>query len=250
VVEYTCDAWGKLLDTTGSMATTLGAHNPLRYRGYVYDTETGLYYLQSRYYNPAMGRFINADAYASTGQGVIGCNMFAYCNNNPVNLFDTTGHHPSHLMQKQMEGGGGGAGIIVAGGIILLGYSIKTILSATVESISKLTREVYEYSQEVKMELAEAKKKRPHVHHIVPAGNFSNRSETTRAQIKEMHEVLKQANINVWLDPINLMLVSAGHHASLHTDAYIAHVHSYIMPAAGDKDAIYAALNTLIRNSN
>ena len=91
VVTYTYDAWGNPLSTTGSMATTLGAQNPLRYRGYVYDTETGLYYLQSRYYNPGWGRFINADAYASTGQGIIGNNMFAYCGNNPTNCIDRSG---------------------------------------------------------------------------------------------------------------------------------------------------------------
>lgn len=66
------------LKTGGTMAATLGAANPLRYRGYVYDTETGLYYLSSRYYNPVWGRFINADGYASTGQGFTGDNMFAY----------------------------------------------------------------------------------------------------------------------------------------------------------------------------
>ena len=91
VVQYTYDAWGKILTTTGSMASTLGAHNPLRYRGYVYDTETTLYYLQSRYYDPEMGRFINGDALASTGQGVLGNNMFAYCQNNPVSGYDPTG---------------------------------------------------------------------------------------------------------------------------------------------------------------
>ena len=58
---------------------------------YVYDTETGLYYLQSRYYDPKVGRFINADAFASTGQGVLGNNMFAYCGNNPVNYSDPSG---------------------------------------------------------------------------------------------------------------------------------------------------------------
>ena len=61
VVTYTYDAWGNPLSTSGTMASTLGSANPLRYRGYVYDTETGLYYLQSRYYNPTWGRFINAD---------------------------------------------------------------------------------------------------------------------------------------------------------------------------------------------
>ena len=92
VVEYTYDAWGRILTTSGSMATTLGVHNPLRYRGYVYDSETQLYYLQSRYYDPQLGRFINADAFASTGQGLLGNNMFAYCNNNPVLFADATGH--------------------------------------------------------------------------------------------------------------------------------------------------------------
>ena len=70
VVTYTYDAWGNPLSTSGTMASTLGSVNPLRYRGYVYDTETGLYYLQSRYYNPGWGRFINADAYLSAGGGI------------------------------------------------------------------------------------------------------------------------------------------------------------------------------------
>ena len=82
VVAYTYDAWGKLLSTTGSMAGTLGEYNPLRYRGYVYDTETGLYYLNSRYYNPETGRFINADS--QLNDDMLGNNMFAYCSNNPV----------------------------------------------------------------------------------------------------------------------------------------------------------------------
>ena len=92
VVEYTYNAWGNILSTSGTMASTLGVHNPLRYRGYVYDPETGLYYLQSRYYNPEMGRFISADALVSTGQGILGNNMFAYCLNNPVNYSDPFGN--------------------------------------------------------------------------------------------------------------------------------------------------------------
>ena len=90
-VQYSYDAWGNATATTGSMADTLGSRNSLRYRGYVFDTETGLYYLQSRYFNPKMARFINADALVSTGQGLLGNNMFAYCNNNPVNMLDPAG---------------------------------------------------------------------------------------------------------------------------------------------------------------
>lgn len=62
VVKYTYDAWGKPLSVTGSLANTIGYYNPFRYRGYVYDVETGLYYLRSRYYNPNWGRFVNADS--------------------------------------------------------------------------------------------------------------------------------------------------------------------------------------------
>ena len=91
VVEYLYDAWGNLLSITGAMANTLGIWNPLTYRGYVYDHDTGLYYLQSRYYNPEIGRFLNADAYVSTGGSILDCNMYAYCGNNPVNHIDFTG---------------------------------------------------------------------------------------------------------------------------------------------------------------
>ena len=91
VVEYTYDAWGKLISTSGTLATSLGADNPFRYRGYYYDTETGLYYLMTRYYDPEVCRFISADVYMTTGQGVLGGNMWAYCLNNPANMTDSNG---------------------------------------------------------------------------------------------------------------------------------------------------------------
>ena len=91
VVEYTYDSWGKLLSTTGSLATTLGSDQPFRYRGYVYDTETSLYYLQTRYYDPSTCRFLSADVVLSTGQGVLGHNAYAYCGNNPTSRVDSGG---------------------------------------------------------------------------------------------------------------------------------------------------------------
>ena len=87
VATYEYDAWGNILSKSGSMADK----NPLRYRGYYYDTETGYYYLRSRYYDPSMHRFLSADSYASTGQGFIGTNMFSYCNNSPVKYLDSSG---------------------------------------------------------------------------------------------------------------------------------------------------------------
>ena len=88
VASYEYDAWGNVLSQSGSMAGV----NPLRYRGYYRDSETGFYYLQSRYYDPATRRFINADVYSSTDSSdAVSCNMFAYCGNNPVLLYDPNG---------------------------------------------------------------------------------------------------------------------------------------------------------------
>ena len=91
VVEYTYDSWGNILSVTGSMASTLGVDNPFRYRGYYYDEESGLYYLNSRYYDPVTGRFVNADGIMGINQDMTTYNLFAYCGNNPVNNSDPSG---------------------------------------------------------------------------------------------------------------------------------------------------------------
>ena len=96
VATYEYDAWGNV-----SSSGRLAEINPLRYRGYYYDNETGFYYLQSRYYDPANRRFINADSLASTGQGSLGTNMFAYCNNCPTIYHDPSGHAISPLTNNR-----------------------------------------------------------------------------------------------------------------------------------------------------
>ena len=85
VVSYGYDAWGAPLWCTGELAETLGKVQPFRYRGYVFDEETGLYYLRSRYYNPRWGRFVNADG------AIIQKNLFAYCSNGPIVGYDPSG---------------------------------------------------------------------------------------------------------------------------------------------------------------
>ena len=86
VVSYDYSAYGKLKSITGSMATTLGVDNHMRYKGYYFDEETGFYYCKSRYYVPDWCRWLNADSpaylklYSATGN-----NLFAYCSNDPVN---------------------------------------------------------------------------------------------------------------------------------------------------------------------
>ena len=93
VIEYRYDTWGKDCSYQPEYQEYLELQelNPFRYRGYVYDTETGLYYVSSRYYDPEIGRFINADGAYDTNQGVLGYNMYAYCLNNPVNMYDPDG---------------------------------------------------------------------------------------------------------------------------------------------------------------
>ena len=96
---YQYDEWGKLIsidtaDEDGSTAyREIAEANPLRYRGCYYDSETGYYYLQSRYYDPEICRFINADTYEYIdNKEQFGYNLFAYCGNNPINFSDHTGH--------------------------------------------------------------------------------------------------------------------------------------------------------------
>ena len=84
VVEYGYDAWGKPISKTGTMAGTLGTVQPFRYRGYVFDEETGDYYLRSRYYRAEWGRFLSADS-------IINGNLYAYCRNSPITCFDPSG---------------------------------------------------------------------------------------------------------------------------------------------------------------
>ena len=94
VAAYEYDPYGNIVFQSGNLADL----NPLRYRGYYYDSETELYYVSSRYYDPAIGRWINADNRISgVGGDVLGYNMFAYCMNNPVNMSDPSGGWPKWL---------------------------------------------------------------------------------------------------------------------------------------------------------
>jgi RHS repeat-associated protein len=111
VARYAYDAWGKILDIREFSVYTIGRLNPIRYRGYYFDTETGFYYCQSRYYNPQWCRWISADVYMDTGDGIMGTNMYAYCQGDPVNFGDAEGY------SQQSVWGNLGVLILVAGAI-------------------------------------------------------------------------------------------------------------------------------------
>ena len=123
VASYTYDAWGNVISQSGSMADK----NPFRYRSYYYDTETGFYYLQSRYYDPSIRRFINADDHSIIGilsQSAGEVNLYAYCGNNPVMYTDESGYFALTTMLISM-----GIGALIGGvisGVFAIGLEIDS----------------------------------------------------------------------------------------------------------------------------
>ena len=105
VVKYTYDAWGNVTETLYD-TTSNGQYNSFRYRGYFYDEDTELYYLNSRYYDPATGRFLNPDIYVNANGDLTGFNMYAYCSNNPVMGVDETGCKAVFYQVALKEGSG------------------------------------------------------------------------------------------------------------------------------------------------
>ena len=97
LVKYEYNSWGKLLNLTDYSSNGLGRRNPFRFKGYYYDEELGMYYLNSRYYDPETGRFVNADDFEmidGSNHHILENNLFAYCFNNPANMIDDTGYWP------------------------------------------------------------------------------------------------------------------------------------------------------------
>ncbi|MBE5921212.1 MAG: RHS repeat-associated core domain-containing protein [Lachnospiraceae bacterium] len=104
VVAYEYDAWGNV-SVSGTLAESIGTVNPLRYRGYYYDEESGFYYLMSRYYDAEIGRFLNADdvSYLGASGTVLGYHLFAYCENNAVNSVDYSGYKTLSISKLKKE---------------------------------------------------------------------------------------------------------------------------------------------------
>ena len=121
MVEYKYDSWANhaVLDANGAdiaSATHIGNLNPFRYRGYYYDTETGLYYLKSRYYDPEVGRFITIDDTSYLDPDTInGLNLYAYCGNNPVMRIDENGNAWWHWL---------------LGGLLIVAITVATVVTA------------------------------------------------------------------------------------------------------------------------
>ena len=240
--RYEYDAYGRVVSVTDGNGNDVSSQpnhianvNPIRYRGYYYDTESGLYYLKSRYYDPVTCRFINADGYISTGQGLLSTNMFAYCENNPVNKFDPTGNFALTATL-------GGIALWKIGGVIV-GAVTALVIADTVAknppslpSISLPKIESKSESDSDTKDLAPPKLHLDPVHHIVAKADF---------RAAESRKILRDVGIEPVTDPKNLVILPQGYHSSMHTTAYHKYVVERLRPVAGDRAGVEATLASL-----
>ena len=126
MVEYKYDAWGNHeAEVAAEGYVALAEINPFRYRGYYYDTETGLYYLNTRYYDPEVGRFISRDSIEyATPETINGLNLYAYCGDNPVMNIDPNGNFVLSLTALILIGFGVSAAISAGASIISQGIDL------------------------------------------------------------------------------------------------------------------------------
>lgn len=130
IASYVYDAWGKVLTVTENTTNGIGAKNAIRYRGYYYDAESNLYYLNARYYDPQIKRFVNEDEqnFLGADNSYISYNLYAYCSNNPIAMVDNTGH----------------SGFLITLGVMAVGALIGAAVSAVSSVVTQkaLTGEV------------------------------------------------------------------------------------------------------------
>ena len=150
IATYAYDAWGRCIEAKAVTADDDGHAvtdpdhiafiNPFRYRGYMYDAESGLYYVGNRYYDPEVGRWINADSVMpepGNENALIGSNMFAYCMNNPVNMEDQSGHWPKWLKAVAVAVAAVAVVAVVAAATVASGGSaVPVIVGAAVGAAS------------------------------------------------------------------------------------------------------------------
>ena len=175
VVQYTYDPWGKLLSVTGTLASTIGQINPIRYRGYYYDSETGFYYLQSRYYDPETGRFLNADGEIDgSGESVQGYNLFAYCNNNPVNMSDDTGHWPKWI--------GKAIAVVAVTAVVVaaVAITVSTFGAGSVAGVAAISAAVTIAARATEVVALQVKKSKSSSNNVGGKNKVSNSSKSER----------------------------------------------------------------------
>ena len=230
VVRYVYNAWGKIekiLDGNGrdisGEESHVGNKNPIRYRSYYYDTETELYYLQSRYYDPETCRFINADDVRWILGNENSYNLFSYCGNNPINNIDVLGNAFFTALAGVFSALATAIVAVVAA-VIVVGLAV-----AVVNLLRQLLKELGELIQAVKAKAVRKKTKRGRKvgHHIIAKASIWA-VPARRVWVNKLRH-----NIN---DGRNMAYIYEGYHYYLHTLAYYQNVNRLITNAYLDRN--------------
>lgn len=165
--------------------------------------------------------------------------MFCYCGNAPVDNSDSNGRERDYRRPIFGYYGGGynpnTVAAIVTAIVAPLVAGAKKVVSNITQSIRKHAKKLRDTSKSIYDD------SQPRIHHIVPQGNFSNRSLATRTAVDGMHEILESVEMDV-NHPLNLAVVSQGYHKSLHTDAYLQNLYMQLQPYKGNKKGVCAVL--------
>ena len=258
VAKYEYDAWGKLINVesyNGINDPDAANVNPFRYRGYYYDTETGLYYLQSRYYDPETGRFINCDDvdYIGINGTIVSYNPFAYCENNPIDRYDPYGNSFTiavgvtsvsiYAVYKAITLALTGflcvyityslysSGALNSLGNALSNY-VKVLKDISKEAINDLKKTINNTLDRAKNKI---KTNKTNNHHIIAKAD-SRANQARSIWVKKL-----KLSIN---DPLNLVALNQNFHQSLHTKIYYTAVNIIISNAyrSRGKDGVLKAM--------
>ena len=220
VARYSYDAWGACTVVADTSECSVAAVNPFRYRGYYFDVDTSLYYLQSRYYDPAVGRFVNADSadVVNSISAITDSILYSYCRNCPPNYVDSIGYFAIAIAAGVTVSLGTAAALIALSAFAFAYLFDRKFRNAVKQLITLLIRRTIDgigyISNVISDAVSSAKRGRRYngneVHHIVARSDY--RAEYTRTFIK-------RRGIEV-SDPFNLVNIKNTLHRHLHTNAY------------------------------
>lgn len=258
VSEYFYDAWGNISSITGN--ENIANANPFRYRGYYYDNESGLYYLQSRYYDSFTGRFLNADEQINDN-GILGKNLFTYCNNNVVNMNDTDGKSPSAIIIM---------GIYVLAVVIIYICLNSTLISPSfmsgwMQMCSSISKGLQSVVNNLGVAYSWANSQAQNIAKSIGLSFARARTKTRYRTPSEVHHVVAKAapnakyarnvlnKVNIGYNSnYNLIRIKTGLHRRLHTNMYYGFANSVVISAYNKgtnytkrRQKVIQALNTL-----
>lgn len=226
LVEYTYDVWGNIIEISGNQ--TLGEMNPIRYRGYYQDTETGFYYLQSRYYDALTGRFLNADNILDCEAGHAEGNLFSYVGNNSVMRIDPSGHESITVNILTV--------VVV---LVLVYYLSHTFLKTMYKNVNKIVNAMIEGLQTISPGMSSYKKRAKSIFRAVER-SFSKAKK--KYNTKELHHIVAKgdyrandtrialAEVGIGIDGVlNTIWLKKGFHKRIHRKAYYALVNEIIL---------------------